>query len=255
MFVSGSESLGNSVPVYCSGLTSFDVCSWKISLKNFQGLLSIVQLSMFFFVVAVSCDSFYIISKCFMFVNNFFNLFFVLHLKHLFLVHQLIYNNIPFSGCQALFSTFFTFSWSAFYIQAHVYCRSMLLSFKQNGERGIRTLAPLLTTYSLSRGAPSASLGISPKRPLSNIHDSFLFVQYFFLIFHWYFKIGTWLWNTASFVLGSLFHSSCQAVKRIFFFQYIILSESFFTISQRIRKNVPRHILAPSALLSASDAR
>ena len=136
-----------------------------------------------FFVVAVSCDSFYIISKRFMFVNNFFNLFFVLHLKHLFLVHQLIYNNIPFSGCQALFSTFFTFSWSAFYIQAHVYCRSMLLSFEQNGERGIRTLAPLLTTYSLSRGAPSASLGISPKRPLSNIHDSFLFVQYFFLIF------------------------------------------------------------------------
>ena len=59
----------------------------------------------------------------------------------------------------------------------------MLLSFEQNGERGIRTLAPLLTTYSLSRGAPSASLGISPKRPLSNIHDSFLFVQYFFLIF------------------------------------------------------------------------
>ena len=72
MFVSGSESLGNSVPVYCSGSTSFDVRSWKISLKNFQGLLSIVQLSMFFFVVAVSCDSFYIISKCFMFVNNFF---------------------------------------------------------------------------------------------------------------------------------------------------------------------------------------
>ena len=71
MFVSGSESLGNSVPVYCSGSTSFDVRSWKISLKNFQGLLSIVQLSMFFFVVAVSCDSFYIISKCFIFVNSF----------------------------------------------------------------------------------------------------------------------------------------------------------------------------------------
>ena len=41
----------------------------------------------------------------------------------------------------------------------------MLLSFEQNGERGIRTLAPLLTTYSLSRGAPSASLGTSPNRP------------------------------------------------------------------------------------------
>ena len=68
----------NFVPVYCSGLTSFDVRSWKISLKNFQGLLSIVQLSMFFFVVAVSCDSFYIISKCFMFVNNFFISFLLL---------------------------------------------------------------------------------------------------------------------------------------------------------------------------------
>ena len=77
MFVSGSESLGNSVPVYCSGSTSFDVRSWKISCKNFQGLLSIVQLSMFF-VVAVSCDSFYIISKCFMFVNNFFISFLLL---------------------------------------------------------------------------------------------------------------------------------------------------------------------------------
>ena len=33
-----------------------------------------------------------------------------------------------------------------------------------SGERGIWTLAPLLTTYSLSRGAPSASLGTSPKR-------------------------------------------------------------------------------------------
>ena len=88
MFVSGSESLGNSVPVYCSGLTSFDVRSRKISLKNFQGLLSIVQLSMFFFVVAVSCDSFYIISKRFMFVNNFFISFFAV-VKHS-LTRQLI---------------------------------------------------------------------------------------------------------------------------------------------------------------------
>ena len=35
----------------------------------------------------------------------------------------------------------------------------------QNGEGGIWTLAPLLTTYSLSRGAPSASLGTSPNCP------------------------------------------------------------------------------------------
>ena len=50
--------------------------------------------------------------------------------------------------------------------------------FLRNGERGIWTLAPLLTTYSLSRGAPSASwvflqdclykaerVGFEPTRP------------------------------------------------------------------------------------------
>ena len=103
MFVSGSESLGNSVPVYCSGSTSFDVRSWKISCKNFQGLLSIVQLSMFFLLLpfhatafilyqSVSClsttflnyflslsifisDNLYIISCVFCFVNTFFEVF------------------------------------------------------------------------------------------------------------------------------------------------------------------------------------
>ena len=103
MFVSGSESLGNSVPVYCSGSTSFDVHSLKISLKNFQGLLSIVQLSMFFLLLpfhatafilyqSVSClsttflnyflslsifisDNLYIISCVFCFVNTFFEVF------------------------------------------------------------------------------------------------------------------------------------------------------------------------------------
>ena len=164
MFVSGSESLGNSVPVYCSGSTSFDVRSWKISCKNFQGLLSIVQLSMFFFVVAVSCDSFYIISKCFMFVNNFFKLFFVAFL------------NLSNSNSDIL-SYIFLLVNNFFEVFSKVI-------FKQNGERGIRTLAPLLTTYSLSRGAPSASLGISPKRPLFNIHDSFFFVQYYFQVLY-----------------------------------------------------------------------
>ena len=37
--------------------------------------------------------------------------------------------------------------------------------FLLSGEEGIWTLAPLLTTYSLSRGAPSASLGTSPNMP------------------------------------------------------------------------------------------
>ena len=133
MFVSGSESLGNSVPVYCSGSTSFDVHSCKISLKNFQGLLSIVQLSMFFFVVAVSCDSFYIISKCFMFVNNFFKLFFVAFL------------NLSSSNSDIL-SYIFLLVNNFFEVFSKVI-------FKQNGERGIRTLAPVARPTPLA-GAP-----------------------------------------------------------------------------------------------------
>ena len=148
MFVSGSESLGNSVPVYCSGSTSFDVRSWKISLKNFQGLLSIVQLSMFFFVVAVSCDSFYIISKCFMFVNNFFKLFFVA-----FWVSQtatLIYYHI--SSCLSItFLKFFS-----------------KVIFKQNGERGIRTLAPV------ARPTPLAG---APLRPLEYFSEFTIIIK------------------------------------------------------------------------------
>ena len=48
-----------------------------------------------------------------------------------------------------------------------------------NGEGGIRTLAPLLTTYSLSRGAPSASLGTSPNCPT----QSLLFFQKRFILY------------------------------------------------------------------------
>ena len=113
MFVSGSESLGNSVPVYCSGSTSFDARSWKISLKNFQDLLSIVQLSMFIFVVAVSCDSFYIISKRFMFVNNFFYFLFLLlwsnpSRDNLFRIaySSRLVNSFLISFCNLLFSKF-----------------------------------------------------------------------------------------------------------------------------------------------------
>ena len=82
----------------------------KNLFKEFSGFVVYCSVINVLFVVAVSCDSFYIISKCFMFVNNFFKLFFVLHLKLSFLIHQLVYNNIRFPECQALFSTFFTFS-------------------------------------------------------------------------------------------------------------------------------------------------
>ena len=41
--------------------------------------------------------------------------------------------------------------------------------FQANGEGGIWTLAPLLTTCTLSRGVPSASLGTAPNANCSNI--------------------------------------------------------------------------------------
>ena len=77
-----------------------------------------------------------------------------------------------FSGLSRTFFIFLKFSffknfWSSFwqlikFSKNQMFCQEL---FKlPNGERGIWTLAPLLTTYSLSRGAPSASLGTSPKR-------------------------------------------------------------------------------------------
>ena len=150
MFVSGSESLGNSVPVYCSGSTSFDVRSWKISLKNFQGLLSIVQLSMFFFVVAVSCDSFYIISKCFMFVNNFFKLFFVAFLNLSNSNSDILSHSVV--SCQQLFSNF-------------LICFLVVILIKENGERGIWTLAPV------TRPTPLAGAPLQPLEYFSAPHS------------------------------------------------------------------------------------
>ena len=74
--------------------------------------------------------------------------------------------------------TFFNFFWSCFcfslaaiLVVYHTYrlvVKNFFLAtfrFSPNGEGGIWTLAPLLTTYSLSRGAPSASLGTSPNCP------------------------------------------------------------------------------------------
>ena len=58
-----------------------------------------------------------------------------------------------------------------YFIVFVIFCQVLFSRSLSNGERGIWTLAPLLTTYSLSRGAPSASLGISPCR---NVTSSFL---------------------------------------------------------------------------------
>ena len=56
-----------------------------------------------------------------------------------------------------------------------------------SGERGIWTLAPVLPTYSLSRGAPSASLGISPCRYLqSKFLNNIIFIVWFQEESHWF---------------------------------------------------------------------
>ena len=52
-----------------------------------------------------------------------------------------------------------------FSLICQAFFQKVFLDKISNGEGGIWTLAPLLTTYSLSRGAPSASLGTSPKCP------------------------------------------------------------------------------------------
>ena len=55
-----------------------------------------------------------------------------------------------------------------------------------SGEGGIWTLAPLLTTYSLSRGAPSASLGTSPNCPT----QSLLIFQKRFILYRVVFRLS-----------------------------------------------------------------
>ena len=133
MFVSGSESLGNSVPVYCSGSTSFDVRSWKISLKNFQGLLSIVQLSMFFLLLPFHATTFILYQSVSCLSTTFLNYFLLLFL------------NLSNSNSDIL-SYIFLLVNNFFEVFSKVI-------FKQNGERGIRTLAPVARPTPLA-GAP-----------------------------------------------------------------------------------------------------
>ena len=62
-----------------------------------------------------------------------------------FVVSALAVSLIIFPRCKELVNTF------------------LHLFYQANGEGGIWTLAPLLTTCTLSRGVPSASLGTSPR--------------------------------------------------------------------------------------------
>ena len=144
----------------------------KIKCKEFS---RIVCVSLFSYQGSLSLDSSFTLSHLFFFVKHFFQVFLTFPKFGILWDVRLIDSLFTLSCIQALVNNFFIF-----------------LKFfqKNNGEGGIWTLAPLLTTYSLSRGAPSASLGISPKRPLFNIHDSYFFVQHFFTYFLLFFKFS-----------------------------------------------------------------
>ena len=122
---------------FCSCLLFwFDIfrCPFLKNLfKEFSGFVVYCSVINVLFVVAVSCDSFYIISKRFMFVNNFFKLFFVAFL------------NLSNSNSDIL-SYIFLLVNNFFEVFSKVI-------FKQNGERGIRTLAPVARPTPLA-GAP-----------------------------------------------------------------------------------------------------
>ena len=96
---------------------------------------------------------------------------------------RLYYHNLSYLSTTFLFLFFQTVVFLIALIYYHISLASVntflkfLLRISKSGERGIRTLAPLLTTYSLSRRAPSANLGISPRCPFQQknyqVIDSF----------------------------------------------------------------------------------
>ena len=100
---------------------------------NLSRLFHCSVIKVLCFVVVLG-DSLFILSYQVCFVKNFFIL------SKVFPFEQLVYINSFLSLCQELFE----------------------LIIQASGEGGIWTLAPLLTTCTLSRGVPSASLGTSP---------------------------------------------------------------------------------------------
>ena len=101
---------------FCSCLLFwFDIfrCPFLKNLfKEFSGFVVYCLVINVLFVVAVSCDSFYIISKCFMFVNNFFISFLLLWSSSsrdsLFRIaySPRLVNSFLISFCNLLFSKF-----------------------------------------------------------------------------------------------------------------------------------------------------
>ena len=126
---------------FCSCLLFwFDIfrCPFLKNLfKEFSGFVVYCSVINVLFVVAVSCDSSYIISKCFMFVNNFFKLFFVAFL------------NLSNSNSDMLSYIFFLVN--NFF---EVFFKSYFQTKRRKRDSNPRAGCP---TYTLSRGASSAS--------------------------------------------------------------------------------------------------
>ena len=110
-----------------------------------------VQLSRF--LSFFSRDSFYIISKLFLFVKNFFNFFLKFFISCCRFPRQLYQITTSSSACQQLFYFFFGF--------LH-FCKSPK---KKSGERGIWTLA---------RREPSTPLAGAPLQPLEYFSNAWI---------------------------------------------------------------------------------
>ena len=127
-------------------------------------MLSIVQLSRFF-LLFFSSDSFYILSKAFLFVKNFFNFFQSFLFTLLVLTSQLRYNTICSSQCQYFFQSFsFSFEPVLYHLWYHFVSLTYKIywlssSFPDDIKRRKRDLNPRAghPTYTLSRGTSSAS--------------------------------------------------------------------------------------------------
>ena len=127
-------------------------------------MLSIVQLSRFF-LLFFSSDSFYILSKAFLFVKNFFNFFQSFLFTLLVLTSQLRYNTICSSQCQYFFQSFsFSFEPVLYHLWYHFVTLTyknywLSSSFPDDIKRRKRDLNPRAghPTYTLSRGTSSAS--------------------------------------------------------------------------------------------------
>ena len=123
-----------------------------------------VQLSKIGFALPFVSNSFAIISCRFLPVKNFFQLFWSC------LCFSLAATLISYHIQPAVVKNFFI-SFLQLFVRRNSFMLSRVFSdvknffsfLSINAEGGIWTLAPLLTTYSLSRGAPSASLGTSPR--------------------------------------------------------------------------------------------